>query len=201
MTDTHAPTENYRRFHRGTEVLELDRDYCQVMRRLNGGGWDCEECNWEGEAEEHFDERVEEALAAGWQEDDSAKTSLADAHRSRTGELPATYAAFLDAGRHIAADGFIVTGVPLYARSHRLLVVLDNLRIVHMDFCGLNPDDRYLPISTELRDESNPYGDPHPYFFAIDRQSPDAAVILASPGAITPAYPTFEAFVAALTAP
>lgn len=198
MSDTHEPTENYRRFTRGPEVLEIDLDYITVLRREGAdGAWDEEECNWDGEAEERFEELVADALAQGWEEDASARTSLADALAAEFGALPAAYKAFLDAGQHETADGTLVQGMPTFTADSRVIVQLDNLRIVHLDFCGLNPDDRYLPISTELVNANNPHGDPHALFFAIDRQSADAAVVMVSPGGITPAWPTFAAFVAA----
>lgn len=196
MSEPHEPTENYRRFTRASEVLEFDQDWALVLSRLNGGDWEVEECNWEGEAEERLDERTGEALAQGWIEDDAARTSLAEALASTFGALPAAYEAFLAQDRG-ATDGLILRGAPQFAADHALIVELDNLRIASMDFCGQNGDQRYLPISAELRDQGNPHGDPHALFFALDRQG--GAVVLVSAGAITPAYERFEDFVAALS--
>ncbi len=198
MEDAHEPTECYRRFTRGPEVLEVDRDYARVLRRENGGEWAEEECAWEGEAEERIDEWVEEALGQGWEEDESSRTTVAQALTERFGELPAVYQAFLDAGKHEVDGGVVVRGMPMFAADHRVVVELDNVRIVWMDFCGQNAGQRYIPISTEMKDEGNLDGDPHGLFFAIDRESPVGAVAMVSAGAITPAYESFDAFVGAM---
>jgi hypothetical protein len=105
----------------------------------------------------------------------------------------------VESGRHEADGGVLVQGMPTFAQDHRVVVELDNVRIVWMDFCGQNDDGRYVPISTEMKDEGNLDGDPHGLFFAVDTQSPEAAVVMVSAGAITPAYASFEAFVAVLS--
>jgi len=200
MTEEHEPTNMYRRFERsdGTETLELDLDYTVVLRREDGGEWQSEEYDWHGEAEQVYGAAVAAALTDGWLEDESATTSLTDALTQAFGELPKAYATFLDKGRHKADGGFHIQGVPGFPEDAVLLVELDGVGIAQMYFCGQDPDRHYAPISKELHDADNPWGDPHSLFFAVDRRDPKGPVVLVSAGEITPAFDTFRAFEKAL---
>lgn len=198
----YADLYNVRQFRRGDDVSVIGLDYCRVIRRDNGGEWLEEDCNWEGEAEETFEAWCDALLGEGWTEEPVAGApSLADRLEAAWGPLPAAYRAFLDSGQNVALAERVFAGLPMFAADALLWADLGSNQICDMDFCGTNPEKRYVPISREIYDAHNRHGDPHALFLAVDRTDPEAPVMQVSPGGVFAAFPTLAAFVAAWRAP
>ncbi|MFN3202154.1 MAG: hypothetical protein ACE366_27365 [Bradymonadia bacterium] len=198
----YSKLDNVRQFRRGADITVVCLDYCQVLRRTNDGEWQDEECNWEGEAEDTFEEWCDALLDDGWTEEVvEGLPSLAERLEEKWGALPAVYRAFLNAGRNVELAEHVFTGVPMFASDHVLWADIVSNQICDMDFCGLNPEKRYVPISRDIYDAHNRDGDPHSLFLAVDRSDPQAPVMQVSPGGIFPAFATFEAFIASMRPP
>lgn len=191
--------DNTRQFRRGEDVTVIGLDDCAVLRRENGGDWEDEACDWDGEAEETFEAWCDALLEDGWVEEPvTGLPSLSQRLDEAWGPLPAAYRAFLESGRHAALAECVITGVPTFADDHALWVDLASPKIAGMDFGGVDPERRYVPISRELFDADDREGDPHPLFFAVDRTDPRAPVALVSHGGVSPAYATLEVFLASV---
>lgn len=191
----HVASAAYRRYtHPDTGlILELDLDASVVVRREYQSGehcrWEMIEYDWDGDAEEGYEEAVGAAEAAGYLL--AGKKNLLEVLEARGVDVPEAYATFLRENRHEAMAQHGLRNVPTFA-AEWLWVDLTSLDIPWAD----ENDARFLVISGYLREEADRQVDPHPICLAIDREN--GSIVLRGDGETTPLYDDFETLVNAL---